>query len=66
MEWFQGRFLGRSKPKAEEPVFVRSRSAAQPVLTETPQPVTRIERQGRRTTKTEQRFTGFGSPPGRF
>ena len=66
MEWFQGRFLGRSKPKAEAPVFVRSSSAARPVLTETPELVTRIERERRRTTKTEQRFTGFGSPPGKF
>ena len=65
MEWFQGRFLGRSN-REEAPVFVRSRSAARPVLVETPQPVTRIERQGRRTTKTEERFSGFGSPPGRF
>jgi hypothetical protein len=66
MEWFQGRFLGRSKAKEEASVFVRSRSAARPVLTETPQPVTRIERERRGTTKTEQRFAGFGSPPGKF
>jgi hypothetical protein len=66
MQWFPGRFLGRSKAKEEASVFVRSKSAARPVLTETPQPVTRIEREGRRTTKTEQRFSGFGSPPGKF
>ena len=65
MEWFPGRFLGRSN-REEASVFVRSKSAARPVLTETPQPVTRIERQGRRTTKTRQRFSGFGSPPGKF
>jgi hypothetical protein len=65
MEWFPGRFLGRSN-REEASVFVRSRSAAQPVLTETPELVTRTERERRRTTKTEQRFTGFGSPPGRF
>ena len=64
MEWFPSRLLGR--PKAEASVFVRSRSAARPVLTETPQPVTRTEKQRRRTTKTEQRFSGFGSPPGKF
>ena len=65
MEWFPNRFLGRSN-REEVSVFVRSRSAARPVLVETPQPVTRIERQRRRTTKTEQRFSGFGSPPGKF
>ena len=66
MEWFPGRFLGRSKAKVEASVFVRSRSAARPVLTEVPELVTRTERERRRTTKTEERFTGFGSPPGRF
>ena len=65
MEWFPGRFLGRSN-REEASVFVRSRSAAQPVLTETPKLVTRTERERRRTTKTEQRFSGFGSPPGKF
>ena len=65
MEWFPGRFLGRSN-REEAPVFVRSRSAARPVLTEVPELVTRTERERRRTTKTEQRFSGFGSPPGRF
>jgi len=65
MEWFPGRFLGRSN-REEASVFVKSRSADRPVLTETPQPVTRIERERRRTTKTEQRFSGFGSPPGKF
>ena len=50
MEWFPGRFLGRSN-REEASVFVKSRSADRPVLTETPQPVTRIERQGRRTHK---------------
>jgi len=65
MEWFPGRFLGRSN-REEASVFVRSRSAARPVLTETPQQVTRIERQGRRTTRRGQRFSGFGSPPGKF
>jgi hypothetical protein len=65
MEWFAGRILGRSN-REEASVFVKSRSAARPVLTETPQPVTRIERQGRRTTKEEERFSGFGSPPGKF
>ena len=65
MQWFPGRFQGRSN-REEASVFVRSRSAVQPVLTETPELVTRTEREKRRTTKTEQRFTGFGSPPGRF
>ena len=65
MEWFSNRFSGKSD-KTETSVFVRSRSAARPVLTETPQPVTRIERERRRTTKTEQSFSGFGSPPGKF
>ncbi len=45
---------------------VERMTSARPVLTETPQPVTRIERQGRRTTKREERFAGFGSPPGKF
>lgn len=65
MEWFPGRFLGRSN-REEASVFVRSRSAARPVPTETPQQVTRTGRERRRTTKAEQRFTGFGSPPGKF
>jgi hypothetical protein len=65
MEWIPGRFLSKSD-KTETSVFVRSRSAARPVLTETPQPVTRIERQRRRTTKTAQEFAGFNSPPGKF
>ena len=65
MEWFPGRFLGRSN-REEASVFVKSRSADRPVLTETPQPVTRIERQRRRTTKTAQEFAGFNSPPGKF
>ena len=64
MEWFPSRLLGRSK--AEASVFVRSRSAARPVLTETPELVTSIEGEGRKDTKTEQRFPGGGSPPGRF
>ena len=65
MQWFPGRFLGRSN-REEASVFVRSRSAARPVLTETPELVTSIEGEGRKDTKTEQRFSGFGSPPGRF
>ena len=65
MQWFPGRFLGRSN-REEASVFVRSRSAARPVLTETAGLVTRTERERRRSGKTEQRFTGFGSPPGRF
>ena len=65
MEWFSNRFSGKSD-KTETSVFVRSRSAARPVLTETPQPVTRIERQRRRTTKTAREFAGFNSPPGKF
>jgi len=65
MEWFPTRILGRND-RAETPVFVRSRSAARPVLTETPQPVTRTERQRRRTSRREQQFVGFGSPPGKF
>ena len=65
MEWFPNRFLGRSN-REEVSVFVRSRSAARPVLTETPELVTSIEGEGRKDTKTEQRFSGFGSPPGRF
>ena len=65
MEWFSNRFSGKSD-KTETSVFVRSRSAARPVLTETPQPVTRIERQRRRTTRREQQFVGFNSPPGKF
>jgi hypothetical protein len=65
MEWFPNRFLGKSD-RTETSVFVRSRSAARAVLTETPQPVTRTERQRRRTTKREQQFAGFNSPPGKF
>ena len=65
MQWFPGRFQGRSN-REEASVFVKSRSAARPVLTETPQPVTRTERQRRRTTKREQQFAGFNSPPGKF
>ena len=65
MEWFSNRFSGKSD-KTETSVFVRSRSAARPVLTETPQPVTRTTRARRRTTRQEQRFSGFGSPPGKF
>ena len=65
MEWFPNRFLGKTD-KTETSVFVRSRSAARPALTEIPQPVTRIERQRRRTTKTDQQFAGFNSPPGKF
>ena len=65
MEWFPSRFLGKSGT-TETAVFVRSRSAARPVLTETPQPVTRVERQRRRTTKTAREFAGFNSPPGKF
>ena len=65
MEWFSSRFPGKSD-RTETSVFVRSRSAARPVLTETPQPVTRIERQRRRTTTTAQEFVGFNSPPGKF
>ena len=65
MQWFPGRFQGRSN-REEASVFVKSRSAARPVLTETPELVTSIDGERRRTTKTEERFTGFGSPPGRF
>ena len=65
MQWCPGRFLGRSN-REEASVFVKSRSAARAVLAETPEPVTRTERERRRTTRTEQRFTGFGSPPGKF
>ena len=67
MEWFPGRLLGRSKPKVEASVFVRSRSAARPVLTEVPQTltVTRTPRETR-TTKRQQQFAGFDSPPGKF
>ena len=64
MQWFPGRFLGRSN-REEASVFVRSRSAARPVLTEIPELVTRTERE-RRTIKREQQFEGFGSPPGKF
>ena len=65
MQWFPGRFLGRSN-REEASVFVKSRRSARPVLAETPELVTRTERERRRTTKIEQRFTGFGSPPGKF
>ena len=65
MEWFASRFLGRSN-REEASVFVKSRSADPPVLTETPKPVTRTERQRRRTSKREQQFAGFNSPPGKF
>ena len=66
MEWFSNRFSGKSD-RTKTSVFVRSRSAARPVLTEIPQPVTRTERQRRRTTtKTAQEFAGFNSPPGKF
>ncbi|MBF8286789.1 MAG: hypothetical protein HW393_603, partial [Dehalococcoidia bacterium] len=34
MQWFPGRFLGRSN-REEASVFVKSRSADRPVLTET-------------------------------
>jgi len=66
MEWFQGRFLGRSKPKAEASVFAKSKSAARPVFLEMPEPVTSTAGERRKATTEEQGFAGFGSPPGKF
>jgi len=67
MEWFPNRYLGRSKPKADALVAMKSKIAARRVLDELAQPVTRTPEERRRTTaRAGQRFTGFGSPPGRF